>query len=767
MFAKPWAIHLTNNVNSSNSPLQGIADFFTHFRNGYGRRWRSGLFYFGKQICHAEDGILLIGAMRDISEKNMLRIMIADLPTVSFERAEALRDLGIHTVADLMKHLPMRYETHHGSVTIEAAGSLLGERDRMTELVTIEATIASLKPSWRRGKKSRIEATAEDETGVIHINWFNQPWVAKSLHPDMRVRFHGSLSTHNDVLQLNNPRWEELNESDDLEIIEGDLRPVYPANDRISSTVIAQLIQSVLDLALVEIEDHFPEELLRELSMPELSKAYSFAHRPSTEDEAKEGRRRIAFDELFLLQLGVMVKRHQRRETMHAPKLRWDTTIKERIAARIPFVLTDAQDKVIEEIANDMSSTTPMNRLLQGDVGSGKTIVALHAMLMAVIGNFQAAMMAPTELLAEQHYLTMTQLLKGANVNVALLTSSLKPSDRKELIEGIASGEIDIVVGTHALLTEDVAFSNIAVAITDEQHRFGVQQRALLRNKTDDKHAIPHTLVMTATPIPRTLSLTIFGDLDVSTINAMPPGRVPITTKLVQPDDAEKVYAYLKSLIEKSQQGYVVVPLVDETDSGLKSAVNHAQTLREGYLQGLTVEVVHGRMKSEERELTMERFRDGNIDVLVATTVIEVGVDIPNATMIVIEHADRFGLAQLHQLRGRVGRGTLPGVCALIASPVTKDATQRLEAIVESTDGFYIAERDLEIRGPGELFGAKQSGIAPFVVARLPRDFDLLRLARDIASKWIVRDPHIAESSLLKARLYKAHGKALGLGDVA
>ena len=328
--------------------------------------------------------------MRDISEKNMLRIMIADLPTVSFERAEALRDLGIHTVADLMKHLPIRYETHHGSVTIEAADSLLGERERMTELVTIEATIASLKPSWRRGKRSRIEATAEDETGVIHINWFNQPWVAKSLHPDMRVRFHGSLSRHNGVLQLNNPRWEQFDEDDNLKIIEGDLRPVYPANDRISSSLIAQLIRSVLDQALVEIEDHFPESLLHELSMPELAKAYSFAHRPSTEDEAKEGGRRIAFDELFLLQLGVMVKRHQRRETMHAPKLRWDTTIKERIAARIPFVLTDAQDRVIEEIANDMSSTTPMNRLLQGDVGSGKTIVALHAMLLAVIGKLSS-----------------------------------------------------------------------------------------------------------------------------------------------------------------------------------------------------------------------------------------------------------------------------------------------------------------------------------------------------------------------------------------
>ncbi len=704
--------------------------------------------------------------MPNIRKKNMLRTLITDLPTVTFERAEALHALGIQTVADLIKHLPLRYETHHGSMTIQALDALLGERDRINELVTIEVTIASVQPSWRRGKRSRVQATADDETGIIQLNWFNQSWVAKSLHPDMRIRCYGSPSRHEKTLQMNNPRWEEIVDGDAVEMVKGDLRPVYPANDRISSSVIAQLVQSVLEHALIEIEEHLPKHLLQELSMPTLSAAYSFAHQPSNEDEAIEGKRRIAFDELFLLQLGVMVKRHHRRDSMYAPQLRWDSGIKERIASRIPFTLTEAQDRVVEEIAQDMTSTTPMNRLLQGDVGSGKTAVALHAMLMAVTSNCQAAMMAPTELLAEQHYGTISKLLHNSKVNHALLTSSLSSKDRKAIIESIGNGEIDIVVGTHALLTEDVVFSNIAVAITDEQHRFGVQQRALLRNKSGDECAIPHTLVMTATPIPRTLSLTIFGDLDVSTINAMPPGRMPITTKLVQPDDAVKVYTYLKSLVDQGQQGYVVVPLVEDTDSGLKSASAHAETLRNSHLQGCSIQVVHGRMKSEEREKTMQQFRDGAIDVLVATTVIEVGVDVSNATMIVIEHADRFGLAQLHQLRGRVGRGSLAGVCALIASPVTEDATQRLNAIVETTDGFLIAERDLEIRGPGELFGSKQSGIAPFSVARLPRDFDLLRLARTTASEWIQRDPTISESPLLKARLLKAHGDALGLGDV-
>ncbi len=705
--------------------------------------------------------------MQDTCEKKHLLALITDLPHMTQDRANAFHNLGIFRVAHLIKHLPMRHETHHGGMTIEAAETLLGDQDSTSELVTIEATIIKVNPGWRRGRKSKVEVAVEDETGRMHINWFNQPWIARSLHPDMHVRLHGSLSMHKGFLQMNNPRVEEIEEDEPTVTIEGDLRPVYHASEHLSSSVIAKRIADVLDDALPEIDDHLTDEMLRELAMPTLADAYAMCHKPETKDQAKEGRRRIAYDELLLLQLGVMMKRHHRMDTMRAPKLDWNDEIKQRIEARIPFTLTDSQQHVIEEIASNITTTTPMNRLLQGDVGSGKTVVALHAMLMAVTCNSQAAMMAPTELLAEQHYKTITTLLEDSNVTTALLTSSLAPKDRKDLIQQISDGTIDIVVGTHALLTNDVVFSNIALAITDEQHRFGVHQRALLRNKSDDKHAIPHTLVMTATPIPRTLSLTIFGDLDVSTIKGMPPGRTPITTRLVQPEQSKKVYQYMLELINKGQQGYVVVPLVEDTESGLKSVIAHAETLQSGYFRTKTIGVVHGRMKSDEREETMNRFRAGEIDVLVATTVIEVGVDIANATMMVIEHADRFGLAQLHQLRGRVGRGTLPGVCALVASPTTDDALHRLEAIVDTTDGFIIAERDLEIRGPGELFGAKQSGIAPFKVARLPRDFELLRLARRTATSWIERDPTLKDAPLLKARLMHLHGEALGLGDVA
>jgi ATP-dependent DNA helicase RecG len=705
--------------------------------------------------------------MQDTCEKKHLLTLVTDLSSVTRERANALHELGLFRVADLIKHLPMRYETHHGGMTIEAAEALLGDQDATPELVTIETTVIKVNPGWRRGRKSKVEAAVEDETGRMHINWFNQPWVARSLHPDMRIRLHGSLSMRKGFLQMNNPRWEEVQEDEPTLVIDGDLRPIYPASEGISSSVIATLIADVIEEALPEIDDHLSSTMLDSLSMPTLSDAYSMCHKPETIDSAKEGRRRIAYDELLLLQLGVMMKRHHRIDTMRAPELKWNEEIKQRIKARIPFTLTKSQQNVIEEIACDITTTTPMNRLLQGDVGSGKTVVALHAMLMAVTCGAQAAMMAPTELLAEQHYKTITTLLENSQVTTTLLTSSLTAKERKVRIQQIGDGTIDIVVGTHALLTDDVVFLNIAVAITDEQHRFGVQQRALLRNKSDDQHTIPHTLVMTATPIPRTLSLTVFGDLDVSTIKGMPPGRTPISTRLVQPEHANKVYQYMRELLDKGQQGYVVVPLVEETDSGLKSVTAHAQSLRDGFLRGKSIGVVHGRMKSDEREETMHQFRSGKIDVLVATTVIEVGVDIANATMMIIEHADRFGLAQLHQLRGRVGRGTLPGVCALIASPSSDDAQHRLEVIVETTDGFKIAERDLEIRGPGELFGAKQSGIAPFKIARLPRDFDLLRLARRNAVEWIQRDPTLQNSPLLRARLMHVHGEALGLGDVA
>jgi ATP-dependent DNA helicase RecG len=390
-------------------------------------------------------------------------------------------------------------------------------------------------------------------------------------------------------------------------------------------------------------------------------------------------------------------------------------------------------------------------------------------MLMAVASGHQAALMAPTELLAEQHFASITSMLKGGRVSIELLTGSLKAAQKKAIIKRLESGEIDIVIGTHALLTEHVNFKSLAVAVIDEQHRFGVHQRARLRSKSSDRDSSPHILVMTATPIPRTLSLTIFGDLDISTIKGLPPGRKPIATRHMPQARVAEVYEYVGKRLDAGEQAYIVLPVIDESASGLKDIESHMKWLSDGPLKGKKLAAMHGRLDRDERDAVMQRFRKGQIDALVATTVIEVGVDVPNATMMVIEHADRFGLAQLHQLRGRVGRSDKKSLCVLIADPVTDDGKARIEAIVASNDGFQIAEKDLEIRGPGELFGAKQAGIAPFRVAELPGDLKLLQWARRDAEKWIKANPSLAgeRDALLRKRLLKAHGEALGLGDVA
>ncbi|MCH8316408.1 MAG: ATP-dependent DNA helicase RecG, partial [Planctomycetes bacterium] len=569
--------------------------------------------------------------------------------------------------------------------------------------------------------------------------------------------------------EMVNPRWEYAN-SDKSHSPRGEqFRPIYPASEDLSSHVIEQAVLEVLDPTLAQLEDHLHEEYRKQRVLPTLAEAYRMVHRPQDEDESAHGRRRLAFDELLIMQLAVFIKRRHRRESLIAPALKHNDAIDAHITARFPFTLTKSQQNVISEIASDLAQTVPMNRLLQGDVGSGKTVVALYAMLMAVASKHQAAMMAPTELLAEQHFASISEMLSGARVSIELLTGSLTVAEKKSVLARLVSGEIDILIGTHALLTETVRFHSLAVAVIDEQHRFGVHQRAMLRVKSDEATSAPHTLVMTATPIPRTLSLTLFGDLDVSTIRGLPPGRKPVITKYVSQSQADDVYAYVAKRLAQGEQAYVVVPVVDESDRGLKDVHSHLENLEKGHFRGRRLASLHGRVDRDQREQTMKRFRAGEIDALVATTVIEVGVDVPNASVMLIEHADRFGLAQLHQLRGRIGRGSRSSLCVLLADPVTDDAKARLEVIATTDDGFEIAEKDLEIRGPGELFGAKQSGLAPFRVAQLPRDLDLLRMARRDARSWIEENPTLAgeRDALLRTRVLKAHGKMLGLGDVA
>ncbi|MCI0630949.1 MAG: ATP-dependent DNA helicase RecG, partial [Phycisphaerales bacterium] len=625
--------------------------------------------------------------------------------------------------------------------------------------------------------------------------WFNSPWLAKKLHPGSQIIVAGKATRHGDYLQMVNPKWQPVDPTgkqfttERAELAEGNtnqsfsarsassvvnpkLIPIYPATESLPSHVIQQTIDSILDQSLALLEDHLPADFRRKAALISLADAYRLIHRPQNEEDAARARRRLAFDELFMLQLGVMLKRAHRRQTLHAPQLKHGAKISQRIRARLPVkAITPDQARVINEIVGDLEKTTPMNRLLQGDVGSGKTLVALYAMLMAVASKHQTALMAPTEMLAEQHFGLIRELLRDADVSIELLTGSLKPAQRRQILAKLESGEIDILIGTHALLTESVNFKSLALAVIDEQHRFGVHQRATLRAKSTDPKSTPHMLVMTATPIPRTLSLTVFGDLDISTIKGLPPGRQPVITKHVSQAKSLEVYEYVAKRLKGGEQAYIVVPVIDESATQLKSLKAHFDWLTKGPLSAFKAETaaMHGRVDRAERESIMERFRAGKIKALVATTVIEVGVDVPNASIMVIEQAERFGLAQLHQLRGRVGRGSRRALCVLIADPQTEDAKARIAAVVGSTDGFVIAEKDMEIRGPGELFGARQSGLPPFKVADLPGDMALLRMARREAEAWVERNPTLAgpDDALLRKRLMKVHGKAMGLADVA
>ena len=686
------------------------------------------------------------------------------LPGVGPKAAAALSRLGIITVGDLLDHVPARYEYEHAEASIEEIEeSLPGEDDAAN--ISVRGEIAAIRTV--PGRRPRIEATIEDSTGSLSLTWFNAAWLMRKLRPGMEIVAEGRAKRWKGYLQIANPKWQV---ADEVEGARDDrLRPVYPASEDLSSQRIEAFASAALDILAAGsgIVDPLPAALRRARALPPLDRSYEQVHRPVDRDAAAAGRRRLAYDELLLLQLGVMMKRRHLRSTLRASRLERDDEIDARIRSRLPFELTPDQNRVCGEIAADLGSERPMNRLLQGDVGSGKTAVAAYAMLLTVARGHQAALMAPTGILAEQHHASISRLLEGASVEVGLLTGATPPSERRDILERLGAGTLPLLIGTHTLFSEGTNFKNLGLAIIDEQHRFGVEQRSRLR-RVDEAGHVPHVLVMTATPIPRTLSLTIFGDLDVSTILERPPGRTPTVTRVVTPEKSEDVYGFLAKRVRAGEQGFVVVPAVEESEAGLADVEGHRRRLVAGPLADCRVGVVHGRLAAPERDAVMNAFRDRELDVLVATVVIEVGVDVPNATMIVIEHAERFGLAQLHQLRGRVGRGGKRGICALIGEPTTEDGQRRLDAIAETDDGFRIAELDLEIRGPGELFGARQSGLAPFRVADLVNDLDLLRIAREDASAWIDRDHALLapDATSVRRRLMATYGDSLGLGDV-
>ncbi len=718
---------------------------------------------------------------------------LADIPGIGARLAERLKAFELLTAGDMVRHFPMRHERKL------AERSILETQREMADdqaEIRIRGTVAAVRV--RRGRATMVEATLEDDSSSARLVWFNASWMRDKIHPGDSGVAQGRAKVRNGFLELGNPRWipdpapdetmaqraampsnattESTNSTINIPRINppllhvhDQLRAIYPASEQLLSSEIESVVAQVLEPVCCAIDDPLPLAFRQERGLIALADAYRLYHQARAEDDVVAARKRLAFDELFLLQLGVMMRRAQLRSRTRALPLKLEANINQHIRSRIPFTLTPQQDQVIAEIVADMSQPFAMNRLLQGDVGSGKTVVAVYAMLLAVAHGFQAALVAPTELLAEQHYAVLGAMLQGSNVRIAFITSSNTSAERRERVAGLASGKFDIAIGTHALLEGGVAFRNLAVAVIDEQHRFGVKQRAAIRQKGQGElPVVPHTLVMTATPIPRTLAITLYGDLDTSVLRGSPPGRERIITRVVAPEKAPEVYSYLRTRLERGEQAYVVVPAVEESDLGLKDVANHLRYLQEGPWKGFNLAVLHGAMAREERDATMNAFRSGKVHALVATIVIEVGVDVANASIMVVEHADRFGLAQLHQLRGRVGRGSTQSLCVFLGESPTQDGKQRLEAIRNTDDGFMIAETDLRIRGPGEVFGSRQSGLPPFQIADLARDGELLRVARADAHAWIEKDPELSAPSVaaLKNKLLITYGKALGLGDV-
>jgi ATP-dependent DNA helicase RecG len=626
--------------------------------------------------------------------------------------AKRLKRIGLETVGDVLWQRPRRYEQ---PVPAKKISELFGDEE-----ATIEVVVRAVS-SRRRGRLKILTARVADETGEIRATWFNQPWLESRLTAGTRVRLRGRANKFGFAVG-----------SYDLEgeVETADFAPVYPATEDLSQKKLRELSAQALELAR-DAGEPLPAALLETEELPLRADALTAVHRPRALAEAEQGRRRLAFDELLVLQLA-LARTAAAREQASAQSLPEPGELIARYRTSLPFTLTPDQEKTLVEIDADLARSTPMQRLLQGDVGSGKTVVALYALLRAVEAGRQGALMAPTETLAEQHFLTIDELCQPLGVRVSLLTSSIRAREHAAARQLIASGDAHVVVGTHALIQKEVDFHDLAVAVVDEQHRFGVAQRsALVEGRS------PHVLHLTATPIPRTLALTVYGDLDVSELSSPPAERKPIVTAWVTEDRSSEAYTRLRRHLDDGRQAYVVCPLIEEGETKVaRAAEAEAERLRTAELKGYRVGCLHGRLRPGDRRAVMASFKARELDVLVATTVIEVGVDVPNATIMIVQEADRFGLAQLHQLRGRVGRGAEQSYCLLVSRPreeLTEGAVERLEAMVETTDGFALADRDLEIRGEGQLLGARQSGLSDLRFVWLRKDRDLLEQARDVA----------------------------------
>jgi len=663
----------------------------------------------------------------------------------------ALRPRPVVTVGDLLEHTPFRHEDYRSERTLAE----MAPGEEATVVCTVERV--RVRPTRRRNLVI-VEATVRDESGPGVVIWFNQRYLAKQLKPGMRLSIRGERRPTIDAEIV--AKSYERADDDSGGIHTAGLVPVYPASEKVSSRQIRALADEVLRHAGDQV-DPLPAATKTRRRLPLRRDALTAAHRPDTQDEAAAGMSRLAFDELYLLQLGMLERRARFDATARAHPLPPPGELAAQYRAALPFSLTGAQERAVAAIDIDLTHEVPMRRLLQGDVGSGKTAVAAHALVRAVEGGGQGALMAPTETLATQHLIGLTDLLVPLGVRVVALMQGTPAAERRAAVAEVGGGGPLVVVGTHALIQEQVEYGTLRVAVVDEQHRFGVEQRRALEEKSAGEIS-PHVLHMTATPIPRTLALTVYGDLDVSVLDEMPPGRTPVVTRVLPLARRDEVFARMRRLLDEGRQAYVVCPLVSEseTDREAAAAESEAARLRAGELRGYAVAHLHGQMPVPERRAIMDAFRRGDTQVLVATTVIEVGVDVPNATLMVIEGADLFGLAQLHQLRGRVGRGAHESFCILLADPATDEARRRLDAMASTSDGFELAEVDLDLRGEGTVLAVKQSGIPDLRHARLTRHRTLAAAAREEAADQLAADPDLetATGAIIAAATRRTFG---------
>jgi ATP-dependent DNA helicase RecG len=701
------------------------------------------------------------------------------VPGVSGPVASRLREhFGIRTVYDLLEHHPRKH--HDAGEVLDLSEVEVGEPATLIGTVT-DWTVRRV-PKGRRRLTIASARVVQASGAAFEATWFNQEWRRRTLPEGTVAAFSGKVERFRSTLKVSNPDTQVLGRlraggvagvPDDLTALDHQrLLPVYPAVQELPSFKLVTLVERAL-AGLPPVPDWLPPAWLDELDLLTLDEALRQHHFPPDRATAEAARRRLVFDELFAIQLGLQWRRaHLERGTIGLDNGPVDLGRADDFIRAMPFEPTGAQQRAFGEIAEDLRGSRPMHRLLQGDVGSGKTVVAVWTLLNAVDNGRQAALMVPTEVLAEQHHRTLTELLAPLGVNVLdgirveLLTGSSGVAHRRRVLGELLSGEVDLVVGTHALLEEGVRFADLGVVVIDEQHRFGVSQRVQLKEKAGDgsgREVLPDVLVMTATPIPRSLALTLFGDLDVTELDELPPGREPITTQLITPAEAhrrEALYRFVREEVQAGRRAYVVCPLIEKGELEATDVVAHHAHLATEVFPDLDVELVHGRMRPEEKEAAMARFRSGEAQILVATTVIEVGVDIPEATVMIIEDAERFGISQLHQLRGRVGRGGGRSFCVLFAGwrgELTRDATLRLEAVRRTTDGFELAGTDLAIRGAGQLFGKAQSGIPDLRIADLRRDEETIVVARDRARAVIAVDPELTEHPELRAEVFRRY----------